>query len=387
MQKDEKVYKDLQKHLDNQAVGFPATDSGAEIRILKHIFSPRQALIATYLNFKPEPIETIYKKAKSSVVSQDLLVDILGAIEKKGGIESRIKHGKKYYCNAPLVVGMYEFQLDRLTPEFIEDLNTYFSDRKFGVEFLSTKLPQMRTIPIAKSISIKSNVSTFDEAIALLKESNQVFAIVECLCRKKKGLQGKSCKITDRKETCLAVGDFARMANENGMGRLIELDETISILEKNQKQGLVLQPSNTKQANFICSCCGCCCGMLRIHKSIPKPVDFWASNFYAQIDTGACEGCGNCEKRCQVGALAISEKTLQATIDLNRCIGCGLCIPVCPQKAVTLQKKSTEIKPPQTREDLYDIIMAKKKGKLGKMKVMGKLLMDAVTTGQTHILK
>jgi Na+-translocating ferredoxin:NAD+ oxidoreductase subunit B len=38
MQKDEKVYKDLQKHLDNQAVGFPATDSGAEIRILIHIF-------------------------------------------------------------------------------------------------------------------------------------------------------------------------------------------------------------------------------------------------------------------------------------------------------------------------------------------------------------
>ena len=383
MQKEEKVYRDLQKHLDNQAVGFPATDSGAEIRILKHIFSPRQALIATYLNFKPEPVETIYKKAKSSVESQDLLEEILGAIEKKGGIESRIKHGKKYYCNAPLVVGMYEFQLDRLTPEFIEDLNTYFSDRKFGVELLSTKLPQMRTIPIAKSISIKSNVSTFDEAIALLKESNKVFAIVECLCRKKKGLQGKSCKVTDRKETCLAVGDFARMAIENGMGRLIELDEAISILEKNQKQGLVLQPSNTKQADFICSCCGCCCGMLRIHKSIPKPVDFWASNFYAQIDISTCEGCGNCEKRCQVGAVAISEKTQQASIDLNRCIGCGLCIPVCPQKAVTLQKKSTEIKPPQTREELYDIIMAKKKGKLGKLKVMGKLLMGALTTGQT----
>ena len=82
-----------------------------------------------------------------------------------------------------------------------------------------------------------------------------------------------------------------------------------------------------------------------------------------------------------MGAVAISEKTQQATIDLNRCIGCGLCIPVCPQKAVTLQKKSTEVKPPQTREDLYDIIMAKKKGKLGKLKVMGKLLMGALTTG------
>ena len=186
MEQDDKVYKDLQRHLDSQAVGFPATESGAEIRILKHIFSSRQALIATYLNFKPEPIETIFKRAKGLVESQDVLADILGDIEKKGGILSRIRGDKKYYCNAPLVVGMYELQLDRLTPEFIEDLNTYFSDRKFGIEFLSTELPQMRTIPIAKSISIKSNVSTFDEVTALLKKYNGFFAIFECLCRKKK---------------------------------------------------------------------------------------------------------------------------------------------------------------------------------------------------------
>ena len=387
MEQDDKVYKDLQRHLDSQAVGFPATESGAEIRILKHIFSSRQALIATYLNFKPEPIETIFKRAKGLVESQDVLADILGDIEKKGGILSRIRGDKKYYCNAPLVVGMYELQLDRLTPEFIEDLNTYFSDRKFGIEFLSTELPQMRTIPIAKSISIKSNVSTFDEVTALLKKSNGVFAIFECLCRKKKSLQGKKCKVTDRKETCMAVGDFAQMAMDNGMGRRIELDEAISILEKNQKQGLVLQPSNTKQADFICSCCGCCCGMLRIHKSIPKPMDFWASNFYAKIDASKCNGCEICEKRCQAGAVKLIENTQVSIIDLNRCLGCGLCVTTCPKKAITLNKKPTQISPPSTRDDLYDIIMAKKKGKLEKSKVTGKLIKDAVTTGQTHLFR
>jgi len=387
MEQDEAIYKDLQKHLDSQAVGFPATASGAEIRVLKHIFSPSQAMIATCLNFKPEPVETIYKRAETLVESQKHLSDILNAIEKKGGIESRIKGGKKYYCNAPLVVGMYEFQIDRLTPEFMADFNTYTSDRKFGIALLSTELPQMRTIPIAKSISIKSNVSTFDEAITLLKASTGVFAIVECICRKKKGLQGKPCQVTDRKETCMAVGDFAQTAIDIGMGRGINLEEAILILEKNQKEGLVLQPSNTEQTDFICSCCGCCCGMLGVHKSIPKPLDFWVSNFYAQINVKKCEGCGNCEKRCQVGAIALSGKNMPAAIDLNRCIGCGLCVPVCPQGAITLEKKSAEIKPPPTREDLYNIIMAKKKGKLGKLKVTGKLLMDAVTTGQTHLFR
>ena len=387
MDKDEKIYEDLQQHLDSQAVGFPATRSGAEIRILKHIFSPQQAKIATCLNFKPEPLEIVYKKAQSLVESPNKLSDILDAIEKKGGIEAWVKGNKKYYCNAPLVVGMYEFQLGKLTPEFIEDFDEYFSDRKFGVEFLSTELPQMRTIPIAKSIAIKNHVSTFDEVATLLKESDTALAICECICRQKKDLQGKPCKVTHRKETCLAVGNLAQAAVRHGLGRGIDLDEALSILEKNQKDGLVLQPSNTQKVDFICSCCGCCCGMLKVHKSIPKPLDFWAANFYAKIDTGICEGCGNCEKRCQVGALKLSEKTQQASIDLNRCIGCGLCVSVCPQKAITMQKKSVEIKPPPTREDLFDIIMSKKKGKLGKLKVMGKLIMDAVTTGQTHLFR
>ncbi|MCD4721170.1 MAG: 4Fe-4S binding protein [Desulfobacula sp.] len=387
MKKDEKVYRNLQKHLDSQAVGFPATSTGVEIRVLKHIFSPRQAKIAICLNYKPEPLEIIYKRAQSLVESSNELSDILDAIEKKGGIEAWEKGKKRYYCNAPFVVGMYEFQLGKLTPESIKDFDEYFSDRKFGVEFLSTELPQMRTIPIAKSISIKSHVSTFDEVAALLKKSDTALAICECICRQKKDLQGKPCQVTDRKETCLAVGNLAQAAVKHGLGRGIDLEEAMSILEKNQQEGLVLQPSNTEQVDFICSCCGCCCGMLQIHKSIPKPVDFWASNFYAKIDTGYCEGCGNCEKRCQVGAIKLSEKTKQASIDLNRCVGCGLCVPVCPQKAVTLIKKSAEIKPPSTREDLYDIIMSKKKGKLGKLKLTGKLIIDAVTTGQTHLFK
>ncbi len=387
VKKGEEIYRDLQRHLDSQAVGFPATKTGADIKVLKHIFSPRQAKIATCLDFKPESLKDIYKKARSLVGSPEELSDILSAIEKKGGIESRGKGDEKRYCNAPLVVGMYEFQLNNLTPEFIEDFAEYTSDIRFGVEFLSTKLPQMRTIPIARSISLKSNVSIFDEVGELLKKSEGSFAIFECICRKKKGLQGKSCQVTDRKETCLAVGDFAHTAVESGMGRTIGLDEAMEILEKNQKEGLVLQPSNTEQADFICSCCGCCCGMLSIHKSIPKPMDFFVSNFYAQVDSGNCNGCGICEKRCQVGAAKISEKRQQAFIDLNRCIGCGLCLPACPQKAITLQKKNPQIKPPTTRDDLYDIIMAKKKGKIGKLKLTGKLIMDAVVTRQTHLLK
>jgi Pyruvate/2-oxoacid:ferredoxin oxidoreductase delta subunit len=384
---NEKIYVDLQRHLDRQAIGFPATNSGSELRILKHIFTPKEAEIAACLTYKLAPIEIVFERARHLVDSPEKLTEILDAIEKKGGIELEIKDGKRFYRNVPLVVGMYEFQLDHLTHEFIKDFDNYTSDKKFGIEFLSTKLPQMRTIPIAKSIQPQHHVSTFDEVARLLQQADAPFSIFECICRKKKGFGGEPCKVTQRQETCFATGGMAHAVLRNGIGREISMDEALAILDENQKQGLVLQPSNTGKAEFICSCCGCCCGMLGMHQSLPKPVDFWASNYYAVADSEACNGCGNCVKRCQVGAVRVSVKTQKSSVDLNRCIGCGLCVPTCPQKAMSIRKKISEIRPPQSRDDLYEIIMSHKKGRLGKLKLKGKIVIDAIRTGQTRLLR
>jgi Pyruvate/2-oxoacid:ferredoxin oxidoreductase delta subunit len=387
MEKDRKVYIKLQEHLDSQAVGFPATKTGAEIRILEHIFTPKEAEIATNLSYKFEPLNKIFSRAKNLAESPEELKSILDQIVKKGGIEVKTKTGEAYYCNAPLVVGMYEFQNERLTPEFIENFNKYTNNKTFGVEFLSTELPQMRTIPVSKSIKPEHKVSTFDEIKSLLKQSEEPFNILECICRKKKSIEGEICKVTERKETCLGMGSMAKMFISNGLGREITREEAISIIEQNQKEGLVLQPSNTKNVEFICSCCGCCCGMLTFHKSIPKPVGYWATNFYAVVDKGSCEACGTCEKMCQADAITVPGDKQPSNVNLDRCLGCGVCVSNCPTESISLMKKPTEAIPPQTREELHDILMDKKKGKLGKLMVTGKLLYDAVTTGQTHLLK
>lgn len=387
MEQNNQVYVKLQRHLDNQAVGFPATRSGVEIKILQHIFTPEEAEIACCLGYKFEPLDAIFSRAGHLVHTAEELEKRLDRIQNKGGIESKIKHGKMHYCNTPLIVGMYEFQLNRLTPEFIENFNDYTSNKNFGVAFLSTKLPQMRTIPVAKSIHPQHNVSTFDEVRALLQAAEEPFVIIECICRKKKSIEGNTCQVTDRKETCLAIGGMARMVLRSGSGKEITRDEAIAIIEQNQKQGLVLQPSNTQKAEFICSCCGCCCGMLRIQKDLPKPLDFWASNFYAAVDSITCEGCGACVKRCQVGAVSVSKKKQPAVVDRDRCIGCGVCTVGCPTQSITLVKKPAEVRPPQTREDLNEIIVAGKKGRLGKLKLTGKLIVDSVRTGHMNLLK
>jgi electron transport complex protein RnfB len=384
---NDQVYIKLQRHLDNQAVGFPATRSGVELKILKHIFTPQEAEIACYLNYRMEPLQMIFDRVGHLVESPEELEKLLDCIQKKGGIESKIKNGKQHYRNAPLVVGMYEYQLGRLAPEFINDFNEYTSDKKYGVEFLSTKLPQMRTIPVAKSIHPQHQVSTFDEVTTLLREAEEPFVILECICRKKKSIEGRPCKVTDRKETCLAMGSMARMYRLGDVGREIARDEAMAIIEQNQKQGLILQPSNTEKAEFLCSCCGCCCGMLEVYKNLPKPLEFWASNFQAVVDTSTCEGCGTCEERCQVDAVHVSDETRHAVVDLSRCLGCGVCVSDCPTESISLMKKPAETRPPQTREDLIEIIMAGKKGRLGKLKLTGKLMIDAVRTGRTNLLK
>ena len=106
MSTDDQVYVKLRKHLDKQAVGLPKTKSGAEIRILKHIFTPFEAEIATCLSYKPESVENIFARARNLVESPEKLVEVLEGIQKKGGIESKTKAGKKHYCVLPLVVGL-----------------------------------------------------------------------------------------------------------------------------------------------------------------------------------------------------------------------------------------------------------------------------------------
>ena len=278
-------------------------------------------------------------------------------------------------------------QLERLTPQFIRDFDAYTGNRKFGIEFLSSELPQMRTIPIQKSIHPLHHIHTYDDVSQLLAQAQKPFVIFECICRKKKALAGTPCQITQRKETCLAAGGVGQSALMADLGTQISRDDAIAILEQNQKQGLVLQPSNSEKIEFICSCCGCCCGMLSVHKMLPKPLDFWATNFYAAVDENNCDGCGVCAKRCQVNAIMVTAKRQPAIVDLNRCLGCGVCVPTCPQAAISLVKKSAETRPPRTREDLFDIIMARKKGPLGKLKLTGKLVFDAIATGNTRVLK
>jgi electron transport complex protein RnfB len=372
MENAEQAYRELQRHLDKQPIGFPPSKSGAEIRILKRLFSPEQAQLATHLNYKLSTAQQVYESAKSSGLS---LVDVermLNEMAAAGAIARAERDGRHYYHTVPFVFGMYEYQAGRLDHEFLADAGAYFSDRSFGLSFLSTEVPQMRTIPVEKSLSSEHSVMSYDALVQVLDDSEGPFSVGECICRKAATMQGKSCEKTSRLETCMAVGDLAQVF---GGWREVTREEALEIARLNQADGLVLQPSNTQKVDFVCACCGCCCGMLGVLKTLPKPVDFWATNYYATVNVGLCSGCATCVERCQMGAVSLVDGPGTSRVNLNRCLGCGNCVATCPSGAMSLVRKSQEVVPPVDQQDMYETIMAHKKGTFGKMKLVAKLVL------------
>jgi formate hydrogenlyase subunit 6/NADH:ubiquinone oxidoreductase subunit I len=159
----------------------------------------------------------------------------------------------------------------------------------------------------------------------------------------------------------MSLDNWARIAIRTGMGREISKREALEIIRQNEADGLVLQPSNTQKVEYICSCCGCCCGMLGLQKMLPRPVDYWSTTYYATIDSGNCTACGLCEERCQVNALKNDESLGVYSVNLDRCIGCGNCVASCATGAIALVKKVKAKVPPVDSENLFDTILAKRK--------------------------
>ena len=349
------VYRKLQEHLDEFPIGYPATESGVEIRILKHLFTPEEAEIATKMHFQPLPIEKIYRRVKKSGITIEELEKTLENMGKKGSILYGEQNGKKFYANAFFAVGMYEFQLNRLTKEFCEDSMQYMKEG-FWKEFNLAKSPQIRTIPISQTLAIDDKISSYDDVIQLIMDRTSPIAVGVCICRQEKDLMGEPCKQSDIRETCFFFGAGAIMYVEKEQARMISKEEAIKLLKRAEEAGFVLQPTNSKRPIGLCCCCGCCCGVLTHQKMLSdRPVQFFNTSFYSEVDPEMCSGCEMCLDRCQMDAIDMIDDV--AVINLDRCIGCALCVSTCPSEAITLIKKDEEYEPPENTADYFQKVM------------------------------
>jgi ferredoxin len=270
---------------------------------------------------------------------------------------AQAEDGSLRYQAAPWVVGIYEFQVSRMSEGFVEDVDAYWSTVKPSepVETIS----QMRTIPVGESITSHLEAMPYEQVDALL-DAHDRFAVAPCICRRHAKLEGRGCDAPE--ESCLFFGDFADYYVRTGRGRRIDRAEVEVILARADEANLVLQPTNSREIAIICCCCDCCCGILGGLKRHPKPAEAIVNAFRASLDPDLCLGCFSCLDRCQMDALA--EVGDHVALDGDRCIGCGLCTTTCPSGALTLVRKPDETPRamPATMQDTWRTIAQQRVG-------------------------
>lgn len=323
------TYERLAKHLDSLPGGFPATDSGVELRILKRLFAPEEAELAMKLAMTPEPVSKIAAKAGTD---ESAVAEMIEDMAARGLVYRRTKGGKKQYMAAQFAIGIWEYQVNRLDKGLIRDFEEYVPVFVDSQKKLKTK--QLRVIPVSKSVTAETRIMPFEDAENIIRSQSKI-VVADCICRKERKMIGKGCGGPVR--ACFVFGGGALYYKENGLGSEVSEEEALEILRNGIKAGLVLQPGNSKKPLNICMCCGCCCQILKNIKNLEKPAKFVCTNYYATVDENECSECGKCVEKCPMDAVTADGA---ARVDPDRCIGCGVCAQVCDCGAVTLAEKA-----------------------------------------------
>lgn len=324
------AYLRLREHLDRLPGGYPATDSGIELRILRRLFTPEETELAVHLTLLAEEPRVVARRAG---LPTKMVAQRLETMAEKGLIYALHVEGRlPRYQASQFAIGIWEWQLNKMDEGFIRDMEEYWP-AFFDLETWG-QMPQVRTIPVHESLDYGPEVMSYKQAESLIAQHDRI-AVAPCVCRQEQSIIDQACE--KPLETCLSFDKGADFYVRYRMGRYITHDEAEALFRQANDEGLVLQPSNAKQATFICMCCGCCCGVLRNVKRHPQPASIMASAFIAALDGEACVGCGICVDRCQMDALTVTDG--KAVLDLDRCIGCGLCVSTCPTHALTLERK------------------------------------------------
>ncbi|MEJ5360006.1 MAG: 4Fe-4S binding protein [Desulfobacterales bacterium] len=351
----DEVYLRLREHLDRLPAGFPATPSGVELRILRRLFLPEEAELALHVGMKLETAEEIGRRAGLDPAAAAAR---LRAMARKGLIFSIETPGRpEVFMAAQFVIGIWEYHVNDLDPELIRDMDEYIpvlSRTAFGA------LPQLRTIPVGRSLQPGLEVMAYEQAEELVRAQKR-FLVAPCICRREHKIKGEGC---DRlMEACLIFGWGAEFYARNGLGRFISLEETLSILKTAEEEGLVIQPSNCREIVNICLCCGDCCQILKHLKRMPQPGRLASSAFLATLDETRCTACGTCGGRCPMEAIGLQDDRVR--FDPDRCIGCGLCVSTCPGEALRLVRRPPETAPPVPK-DMREAFLLRTKMRLAR---------------------
>ena len=349
-------YHKLRGFLDQFPIGFPSTDSGVELKILKRLFSEEEAEIATQLSPFPEEASVI---AARIGVPAEQLSSKLEAMAQIGLIFRIRRGGKTLFVAAPFMIGLYEYSVKKIDRGLAELFKQYY-DEAYQEEMGRSNIPGFKVIPLQRNLQADMALLPYHKIEEDIR-SARIIAVTECVCRKEAALTGNKC--THPIENCLSFGVAAEFYIETGMGREITADEAIEIVKKADESGLVHAGANAKHLSNICNCCSCCCASMKgITTGDQSRQNFMNSLFEAVVDESQCTACAMCLERCPVDAVSMDE---YAKVDRDVCLGCGLCASDCSMEAISMHLREDREEPFERAFDVGMAMLQAKRQKTG----------------------
>jgi ferredoxin len=331
------VYARMAEALDRLPNGFPRTESGVELAILKKIFTAEEAEIASQLGREWAPFTVIVERV--GMPAEEAKATLI-ALAKRGVLRSDQREGTLRFRLRPWIVGIYEeYGLEAMDHEFAHLVEAYFAEG--GAEGIMRPQPALhRVIPAQKAVKSEW-ILPYDDVKAVLEASTS-FGVRPCICRVQQDYIGRRCAFP--LDICVNFSSRERPPRPGDISK----EEAIALLEKAEAIGLVHTVSNVMEGfGYVCNCCACCCGILRGITDFGIENSVAYANYYSTIDADACTGCGVCVTRCQVKAISLGDGI--AVVNREQCIGCGLCFTGCPTEAARLQLKPKDaiVHPPK----------------------------------------
>jgi Na+-translocating ferredoxin:NAD+ oxidoreductase subunit B len=342
----------LRDFLDRLPLGYPKTHSGVEMKILKKLFTESEAELAVLLSPIPEEAWQI---ADRNDISIEGLEEKLEIMSKKGLIFRIRRQGKTLFSTAPFMIGLYEYSVNKMDRELAEYCRQYYEEA-YQDEMGASQVPGFKVIPITQKVDADLVLFPFEKLKAEVRAARKI-SVTDCVCRKETRLLDHGCDYP--RETCLSFGVAAEYYIENGMGREIDSEEAIRILEETDQAGLVHAGANTGHLSNICNCCPCCCASMKGMVTKGHQKEKYMNALYeAVVETEACLACEECGLRCPVKAITVDEA---AVVNRDKCLGCGLCAGVCPSEAITLYLRPDRQEPFKNTFELGLAVMEGKK--------------------------
>lgn len=332
-------HKRLAERLDAMPNGFPATEDGAELRLLEALYTPAEALLVSQLRITKEPLEQIGQRIGEDPSS---LRKQLKGLARRGLIAAGMTpEGELGYGLLPFVVGIYEMQIGRIDETLAKLFEDYYY-KAFG-QMLSISPAVHRVIPVNESVRMNLEVKPFESAAEIIADAKS-WGVLDCICRKQKALIGEPCG--HPVDVCMALSSKPDAFERNPVIKGLTQEEAMATLQRAASAGLVHSVSNNQEGlGYICNCCTCSCGILRGMSDLGIANVVARSAFVNTVDETVCTGCEICVDSCQFDALTLSDEFF-IHVNEARCVGCGVCVPNCIEDALALVKRpDEELKP------------------------------------------